>query len=212
MQSDGNDTLQSYEAIAADYARRIAGVERKPFDCARLDEFVGSLADRSPVWDLGCGPGDVTSYLDKRGVDVVGLDFSPAMIAEARRINPTVSFQLGDLTHLETGDESLAGIVAFYSLIHLPPAALARALDGFYRALRPNGALLIALHAGEGVNRVQEWLGKAVRLDGYFYDTLRLSDALQAAGFSIDAIHSREPYPEIEYPSQRLYATARRPR
>jgi SAM-dependent methyltransferase/heme-degrading monooxygenase HmoA len=200
---------ESYDAVARDYAANVVGVERKPLDLAFLDQFVRMLDGRGPVWDIGCGPGDVTRHLHDRGVDVCGVDLSPAMIAEARHAHPGIAFSVGDLANLDAAASSLAGIVAFYSLIHLPPHEIQSVLHDFGRYLQRDGLLLIALHAGEGVNEVQEWFGKPVSLHGYFFQPAQLMNMLQQAGFVVVSSLSRPPYPEIEFSSQRVYLLAR---
>ncbi len=48
------------------------------------------------VADLGCGTGTLTRLLVDEGYDVDGLDFSPEMIARARRKVPSADFVVGD--------------------------------------------------------------------------------------------------------------------
>lgn len=199
----------SYDTVAADYAASVAGVERKPFDMALLAQFAQMLPGAGPVWDLGCGPGDVTHCLHRLGVEVCGVDLSPAMIGEARRRHPDLAFQVGDLTRLDTPAGSLAGVTAFYSLIHVPPEQLGPVLAGIRRALRPGGLLVIAVHVDEPAIELREWFGKPVSLDGFFCDADQLSMTLRVAGFTIETSLTRPPYPDIEHPSRRLYLLAR---
>jgi trans-aconitate methyltransferase len=65
-----------------------------------------------PVADLGCGPGRVTAHLGDLGVDALGTDLSPAMVAEARSRHPELRFDEGDLTALDLPDGALGGLVA----------------------------------------------------------------------------------------------------
>ena len=51
----------------------------------------------SSVLDAGCGTGRVAVELDRRGLDVVGLDLDPRMLAEARRKAPHLTWIDGDL-------------------------------------------------------------------------------------------------------------------
>src|SRR5690348_3481122 len=56
-----------------------------------LDEVRVSEGDR--VLDVGTGPGLVAAAAAARGADVVGIDFSEAMLATARRLHPHLKFQ-----------------------------------------------------------------------------------------------------------------------
>ncbi|HVM61781.1 MAG TPA: class I SAM-dependent methyltransferase [Verrucomicrobiae bacterium] len=49
---------------------------------------------------MGCGPGHVARYLRDQGVNVCGVDLSPAMVERARRLVPGVEFQQGDMMAL----------------------------------------------------------------------------------------------------------------
>lgn len=109
----------SYDTIAAEYAKRIySELKDKPFDRELLDRFAERVRALGPVCDLGCGPGHVARYLRDRGVDAFGVDLSPAMLGEARRLNPDIPFIEGTMMSLNMKSESLAGIVALYSIIH----------------------------------------------------------------------------------------------
>src|SRR5262245_27114800 len=57
------------------------------------------LDDPRVVFDLGCGPGNITRLLAERwpGAQVVGVDSSPAMLAKARQEGPTVTFVEADM-------------------------------------------------------------------------------------------------------------------
>jgi uncharacterized protein (DUF924 family)/SAM-dependent methyltransferase len=203
-------TERSYDAVAEEYARRIYGeLEHKPFDRALLDRVAMRLEGRGPVWDLGCGPGHVTRYLHDRGVAIVGLDLSRAMVEQARALNPAIAFRQGDLAALEAEAGSLAGIIAFYSLIHLPSTVLGAVLAGFRRALRPGGLLLVAVHAGEGHIHLDQWWQRTVSIDTHFFAGDALARLATAAGFVVEELIEREPYPEVEYPSRRAYLLAR---
>jgi SAM-dependent methyltransferase len=95
-----------------------------------------------PVLDLGCGPGYWTADLHSLGVDVTGIDMVPEFIAHARATHPGPTFRLGSMTELDAPEHSLAGILAWYSTIHLPPAELDRMLAEFRRLLTPSGMLI----------------------------------------------------------------------
>jgi SAM-dependent methyltransferase len=53
------------------------------------------------VLDAGCGTGRVAIELGRRGVDVVGVDVNPSMIAEARRLAPALDWREADLAQLD---------------------------------------------------------------------------------------------------------------
>ena len=83
------DLVDTYDDVAEPYADAYFGeLARKPFDCAALERFAASLPAGSPVADIGCGPGQVARFLRERGLDALGIDLSPRMVALARRLQP----------------------------------------------------------------------------------------------------------------------------
>jgi SAM-dependent methyltransferase len=206
------DYQTSYDRVADEYVRRIFDeLQHKPLDRQLLDRFAESVRDIGPVCDLGCGPGHVARYLHARGVEVVGIDLSTAMIGQARRLNPSIEFRQGDILSLAANDESWVGIVAFYSIIHIPRAEMRNALAELRRVLRPGGTLLLAFHIGDETIHLDEWWSQQVSLDFFFFRTDEMEAYLRDAGFEIEETIEREPYPEVEHQSRRSYIFARRP-
>ena len=199
----------SYDAVAEEYVRRIGReLEAKPFDRALLDRFAARLAGQGPVWDLGCGPGHVARYLLDRGVTVAGLDLSAALIACAKQCNPTIPFDQGDFRRLPAPDHAWAGIVAFYSIIHLPREEVTPTLVEWRRATRPRGLLLLAVHLGENALHLEEWWGQRVNVDFGFFQTQELVGYLEASGWHIEETMERDPYPGVETQTRRAYILA----
>jgi uncharacterized protein (DUF952 family)/ubiquinone/menaquinone biosynthesis C-methylase UbiE len=210
--SDQVKVKQSYDTVAEDYAQRIdSELNHKPFDRELLDGFAAQLRGRGPVADLGCGPGMVAQYLHERGVEAFGIDVSPRMVACAKALHPDVPFQSGDFKHLEVADGAWAGIVALYSLVHLPHDQVQPTLREFYRVLRPGGLFLLAFHAGSEVRHATDWWGHPVDLDFVFFETNDMLAYLWGAGFDTEFHAERDPYPEAELQTRRGYILARKP-
>ena len=206
-----NPTARSYDTVAAEYTARIAGeLAHKPFDRSLLDAFAARV--KGPVADIGCGPGHVGAYLSERAVPVTGIDLSDGMLAEARRLYPGIAFRRGDMTALDTPDGAWAGIVAFYSIIHVPRSAVPAALREFRRTLRPGGLLLLAFHVGSQSLHLDELWGHIVDVDFHFFEPAEMTTWLQAAGFEVEAAVERDPYaPDVEHQSRRAYLLAVKP-
>jgi SAM-dependent methyltransferase len=203
------DLQQSYDRVAAEYEARIYDeLRHKPFDRELLDRFAARVRDLGPVCDVGCGPGQVARYLHDRGVKVCGLDLSPAMVERARRLSPEIEFVQGDMTGLTAADESWSGITAFYSVIHVPRPEVARALCELRRVLRPGGVLVLAFHIGDEVLHLEEWLGQQVSVDFAFFRPEEMRGYLEEAGFVVEEVLTREPYPDVEHPTRRAYLVA----
>jgi SAM-dependent methyltransferase len=208
-----NDYRISYDQVADEYVRRIFDeLQHKPFDRQLLDRFAMSVREIGPACDMGCGPGHVARYLHEHGVQVCGVDLSPVMVARARQLTPEVEFRQGDMLGLDAPDAAWAGIAAFYSIIHVPRTDMRQALGEFRRVLRQDGLLVLAFHIGDDTIHLDEWWGQSVSVDFFFFRPAEVADYLRAAGFEIEEIIEREPYPDVEHQSRRAYIFARRPK
>jgi SAM-dependent methyltransferase len=198
-----------YDAVAREYADRFADeLAHKPLDRELLSRFATEICGRGDVCDLGCGPGQTTAYLHSCGVRVCGLDLSAELLRGASRRHPGVAFEPGDMLALPRADGTLAGVVAFYAIVHFSPPQLRQALSEMCRVLRPGGQLLLAFHIGEGSVHVEEFLGRPVALDFAFFRPAVVADALAASGFAGVEVIERDPYPDVEHPSRRAYVFA----
>lgn len=204
------DVVASYDTIAEEYAGHYFDeLSRKPFDCNLLTRF-SQLTPEGLTCDIGCGPGHIARFLSDLGLDVLGVDISQAMVEVARRLNPGLVFERGDMLCLQFPDNTFAGIAAFYSVIHIERSRLPQALEELFRVLEPGGRLLASFHVGEGEIHREEFLGRNVSFHASFFGIEEMSADLVEAGFLIEETFNRAPY-EFEYPSQRAYLLASKP-
>jgi SAM-dependent methyltransferase len=201
---------ESYDSVARTYAAHLASeLSGKPLDRHLLNRFAEEVRGRGLVADLGCGPGHVARYLHDQGVTMIGIDLSPQMIEEARRLNPELEFKVDDMRKLSLPDASFVGVIAFYSIVHLAPDELPAIMAELRRVLMPGGLILVAFHIGRDVVHVDELFGEPVNLDFRFYVPADVIDALRATGLVVIEQVEREPYPGAEFPSRRCYLLAR---
>jgi SAM-dependent methyltransferase len=212
--SGKNDTTQtSYDTVAEIYGQQLIDeLDGKPLDRQLLERFAKEAAAKGPLCDLGCGPGQIARYLRRCGVeDVFGLDLSPGMVEQARRLNPDILFRQGNMLNLEDNDASWGGIAAFYSIIHIPRPDVVTALRELLRVLRPGGLLLLTFHIGEETIHLDEWWDKPVSVDFHYFRCDEMERYLVQAGFKIVESIERPRYPDVEYQSHRAYIFARKP-
>lgn len=210
--SQGPEQVRAfYDAMAAEYAEHFADELRdKPLDRALLERFAALVRGAGPVYDLGCGSGgQTTAFLHALGVDVRGMDLSPAAVAEAARRHPQIPFEPGDMLALPLADDSIAGIVAFYAIVHFSPDQLCTAFREIQRVLRPGAPLLVSFHVGDEVVHLDEMFGRRASVDFLFHRVEDVEAALHEAGLGEVETIVREPYPQ-EHPTRRAYVFARR--
>jgi ubiquinone/menaquinone biosynthesis C-methylase UbiE len=207
------EVQSSYDLVATEYARQFRDeMDKKPFDRKMLDWLAEKVNGSGVICDLGCGPGQIARYLHSRGLKACGIDLSVEMVKQAQRLNPEIPFQQGDMLHLtDVPDNHFGGIAAFYSIIHIPRSSVVDALRELKRVLRPEGVLLLPFHIGHETVHKDEFLGSEVSLDFHFFETEVMKDYLNMAGFELEEVIERDPYPpDVEYQSRRAYIFARK--
>ena len=202
----------SYDRVADAYAQAIASeLANKPFDREILARFAQATAGRGVVVEIGCGPGHVAGFLHELGAEVCGIDLSPAMVEQARGLNPEIEFRVGDMTALELEDGSVAAIAAFYAIVNLTDELRQSAFREMARVLAPGGLLLLSFHVGGEVMAEKEFLGRPIEMNFYLLDPEMIRKELECAGFAVEETILRGPYaPEVEYQSRRAYLWVRK--
>jgi ubiquinone/menaquinone biosynthesis C-methylase UbiE len=186
-------TRASFDAVAGAYAATFSDeLAGKPLDRALLAAFA-ELVPAGPVADVGCGPGYVTAHLASLGLDVRGIDLSPGMVAVAQRAYPSVPFSVGSMLALDLPDGSLAGLVAYYSIVNIPRSELPAVFAEFARVLIPGGVLLMVFQVGDEVRHGTEWLGHPIDLHVYRNQPDVVASLLAEAGLAVRMTTVRQP-------------------
>ncbi|MGK4585414.1 class I SAM-dependent DNA methyltransferase [Kitasatospora sp. HPMI-4] len=185
------DTRTSYDTVALSYADQVRDLlDQTPYERAALTLFADFVETTGGgrVADVGCGTGRITAYLRELGVDTFGIDLSPAMIEVARREHPGIRFEVGSMTDLDLTDASMAGLVAWYSLIHVPDDEIGSVFAHFRRVLRPGGPLLLSFHVGdESRLKTQGYGGHPMKVYVHRRQPDRVAAWLNDAGFAVEA-------------------------
>ncbi|MFD8570862.1 class I SAM-dependent methyltransferase [Streptomyces sp. NPDC059639] len=199
MTTDQSSYLQStqlaYDTAAGAYAEMIPPLfGRDPYGVAMFGAFADLVrGGAGPVADLGCGPGHATAHLRDLGLTAFGVDLSPKMIAEARRAHPDLRFEEGSMTALDLPDDSLSGIVSWYSTVHTPPEVLPTIFAEFRRVLAPGGHVLVGYKIGDLIRHLDHAYGHDLSLDVYWRSPEEVEGCLEAAGLAVRAHLVREP-------------------
>jgi SAM-dependent methyltransferase len=185
------DTRISYDEVAASYADQLRGaLDGMPYVRAALALFADMVrrSGDGPVADLGCGSGHVTAHLNELGIKAFGIDLSPAMIDVARRDYPGLRFEVGSMTGLRLADASVAGLLSFWSLVHIPDEEIPAVFRQFRRVLRPAGPLLLGFHAGQGSRlKTEGYGGHPMKVYVHRRQPDQVTAWLRAAGITVEA-------------------------
>lgn len=176
---------EAYESRAIEYTKVLGSIEAmSPVDLVAIEGWFRGIEGR--IVDAGCGPGHWTAHLRNLGADIEGVDMVPAFIDGARSRFPETTFRLGDLDALPVQSASLAGILAWYSVIHLSPELLPATIQEFTRCLAPGGSLLLGFFEGQQVETFDHAVTTA-----YFWPVEEMARLLADAGFEITEVRTR---------------------
>ncbi len=141
-------TQPGYDALADLYERTFPDPYQYPIEAHAAAAFAEAAAGRpGRTLDVGCGLGHVAADLAARGLDVLGLDPSPAMLAHARRLHPELPFVEGDASLDAVPVAPIAAILARFSLIHVEPSEVRSTVRRWSHRAAPGVPVLAAFQA-----------------------------------------------------------------
>lgn len=141
-----NET-DNYGPLFMRVAEQLGSYDTTGEDAAKVVELIG-LGPGSRVLDAGCGFGRFAAALMGHGCDAVGVDISPAAIAEAERRCPGPTYLVADLLQpLPDGVGPFDALVSMYSSYGYgeTEAEDMAMLRSFHRALKPGGRMVMQL-------------------------------------------------------------------
>ena len=161
---------EGYDEIAEEYQ-----ANRHIFDNVEvLKEFSSYLPKNARILDAGCGAGVPSArLLVQAGFEVVGVDFSSNMLRLARKNVPEATLIKEDMTRPGFRDNAFDGLIALYSIIHVPREIHAPLYQSFHRILKPEGIMLICIGSDEWEGE-DEYFGTRM-----FWSEYSLEESLQ---------------------------------
>ncbi|GAA2153821.1 class I SAM-dependent methyltransferase [Nocardioides koreensis] len=202
---------EAHDVLAAVYVDRLANIlDQMPIERAVLGLFADLVREGgtgTDVGDIGCGTGRLAPYLSTRGLSPRGVDLSPEMIRVAQRDYPGFPFQVADLRALPFEDTSLDGVVAWYSLMYLPPEHRGAAFGELARVLKPGGHVAMAFKMGDdALRRGGRSLDLGIGFDIYWMSRHEVESRFTDAGFRVVFWAERPADPDEQQPQGYLVA------
>jgi cyclopropane fatty-acyl-phospholipid synthase-like methyltransferase len=146
-----------------------------------LERFAGRLADDARVLELGCGPGVPATRQLARRFQVTGIDISSGQLELARRNVPEAAFVEADMAEVRFPPGSFEGVVALYSVVHLPREEHSSLFARIAGWLVPGGSMLVTLGAADDPGSIEQWLGVPMFFSSHDPDANR--SLIDDAGF-----------------------------
>ena len=201
----------AHDVLAAVYVDRLATIlDQMPIERAVLGlfaELVREGGTGTDVGDIGCGTGRLAPYLSSQGLSPHGVDLSPEMIRVAQRDYPGHPFQVADLRALPFEDARLDGVVAWYSLMYLPPEHRSSAFGELARVVKPGGHVATAFKLGDStLRRGGRSLDLGIEFDIYWLSRQEMENRFTDAGFQVVFWAERPAEPDELQPQGYLIA------
>ena len=197
--------ISAYDDIAEAYWE--AYQEADEADWVHWEQFVVAC-NQKKVLDMGCGTGDATIYLKKRGINACGIDLSDGMLKMAQKNSDDIIWIKGDICNCPFPDKSFYGIVLSYTINHLNIEMAKMVFSEIERLLQDCGYLLIAYHVGEGEEYITEPLNTSLRIYYHYYTSDVISRLLP--GFKLVSHYQRKSLNPEELDNDKAFSVYKR--
>ena len=193
---DNSQVVRAYSEVAEKYADQFyKELDHKPLDRKLYDLYAEKVSGKGIHLELGCGPGEVSVYLSKHGLKMIGIDRSKEMIEIAKHLNKNIKFREGDAFNLDFGNDSIDGIIAPYLIVNFTDNEIEIAISEMYRILKKGGNLLITFHTGKNENiEIADFLKKGNYLRFKLHNLNKITKLLSNKGFIINETVVKTPY------------------
>jgi 2-polyprenyl-3-methyl-5-hydroxy-6-metoxy-1,4-benzoquinol methylase len=141
--------------------------------------------DNAKVFEIGCGPGNITKYLlSKRpDFDIYGIDIAPNMIKLAKKNNPSASFDIMDSRQIDEIKTKYDGIICGFCLPYLSQTDSQKLITDCYNLLNENGLIYISFVEGDPIKSDFQVSSSGDRTYFYFYNLDDLTEQLKTNNF-----------------------------
>lgn len=146
---------KDYDAIAEPYSAEFGQVYE---DIEVVDCFLQLLPENSKILDLGGGTGKLTDLFIQKGHDAICYDFSKEMMRKAKEFYPNIPYVLDDMLNINNhySNNTFDGIIAFYSLFHIPREDINGLFSNIYNLLKNDGVFCFVVQLGDGEKFIDE--------------------------------------------------------
>jgi ubiquinone/menaquinone biosynthesis C-methylase UbiE len=205
-----NPIKKAYDKVAENYGQAFYyELYSKHLDVKLLDLFCERVNPNMPVCEIGCGPGEISTYLKYKGLNMVGIDISEEMIRVAKQLNPHIEYRVGDVFKLDISDNYFSGLLAPFLFVNYEMEDIRKAFSEIRRVLIRGGLFYLSFHAGSERIHVQDFLVPDNPLEFIFLDVNTVESLLVETGFEVIEWIVRSPYQQGEHKNNRAYFFAR---
>jgi len=131
-----NETSKTWNKIAHLYVEKFMDLELYNNSYDLFCELISE--ENSNILDIGCGPGNITKYLQKKRPDfnILGIDYAPNMIELAKNHNPTATFQVLDAQRISSLSISFKGLMCGFCIPYLSKKEVSKLISDSFHLLQ----------------------------------------------------------------------------
>ncbi|MEK7209225.1 MAG: class I SAM-dependent methyltransferase [Patescibacteria group bacterium] len=157
------DLKSTYNRIARDWTK---DHHRDIWWVKGTEKYSSFFEPKASILDVGCGAGEKSKYLVKKGFAVTGIDFSDEMIKLAKEQIPAGSFFVKDIKKPLEFENLFDGVFAQAVLLHIPKNEIVGVLKNIVAPLKSGGYFYAAVKELRPGNKDEE----VVKRNDYGYE------------------------------------------
>lgn len=146
---------KDYDIIADEYSSEFGKMYE---DIEIVEDFLSKLKPNSNILDLGGGTGKLTDLFRQKGHNAICYDFSKEMMRKSKEYFGELPYVLDDMLNITQHFKAkeFDGIIAFYSLFHIPREDVDNLFKDINYILNDNGIFCFVVQLGDGEDFIDE--------------------------------------------------------
>lgn len=189
-------TISTYNQVAKAYQDKFMSLDLYNGTYDVFCELVGK--EQANIFEIGCGPGIITSYLaDKRpGFKILATDAAPEMVKLTKETVPTAEVQVMDAREIGSLGKKFDGIVCGFCIPYLDKTNCMKFIRDSALLLEPNGILYFSLIEGDESRSGWETGSSGNRIYVHYYQEDFFRELLRENGFEMEKMERITYKPE----------------
>ncbi|MGG9962705.1 class I SAM-dependent methyltransferase [Ferruginibacter sp. SUN106] len=185
MMDSYKETFETWNKVASLYQDKFMHLDLYN---ETYDFICDSIAvENAAILEIGCGPGNITTYLlhKRAGFNILGIDIAPNMIALAKKNNPAANFAVMDSRAIDQLTTTFDGIIIGFCLPYLAPADSEKLIADAHTLLNEDGFIYLSFVEGDPDKSGYQTASTGDRTYFYYYELDKLKEQFIANGFEI---------------------------
>jgi ubiquinone/menaquinone biosynthesis C-methylase UbiE len=189
-------TIEVYEKCADNFAEKFMNLK---LYIDSIKKFSNILKNNSKILDIGCGPGNVTKYLLKKNssFNIIGIDYSKAMIKIAKKNVPKATFMYKDARNINLTQNNFDAIIAAFVIPYFNSKELSKFIKNTSKLLFNKGLFYLSCMEGKKSGYEKTSFSKGLELYVNYHTREEIEKKILKNNFKI-IYFKEQPYQETD--------------